>query len=179
MNLESLGWVDGLALLGLAVSLLIGLWRGLVFELMSIAGWVVAFVLARRYSAQVAAWLPVGEPGTAINLMAGLVLVFVLALFVWALLSWLLQKAISASPLQPIDRVLGGAFGLLRALVIGLVLVSLVRLTPLAASTDWQASRAVQGLGRVLEQIQPWLPDSVRRHLRAAGPGHPSSARKG
>ncbi len=179
MNLESLGWVDGLALLGLAVSFVIGLWRGLVFELMSIAGWIVAYLLAQRYSPAMAGWLPIGAPGSALNLIASLVLLFVIALFVWALLSWLLQKAISASPLRPVDRVLGGVFGLLRALVIGLVLVSGLRLTPLAGSTDWQASRAVQGLGLVLEKIQPWLPDSVTRHLRAAAPGHLSSARKG
>ena len=46
--MPGLGWVDGVLLAVLVVSLLVGLWRGLVFELMSLLGWVVAYVAARE-----------------------------------------------------------------------------------------------------------------------------------
>lgn len=168
MDPSSLGWIDAAALLGVLVSIVIGVWRGLVFELMSLAGWIVAFWVAQRWGSAAAAWLPVGAPGSALNLMAGMVLLFVAVLFGWALLSWGLQKLVHASPVRPVDRVLGGVFGIVRALLIGLVLVTLAQLTPLTRSTDWQASRVAQGLTAVLAHIQPWLPDALARHLRAA-----------
>ena len=48
--LNGLGWVDLTLLALLGVSVLIGLARGLVFELMSLVGWVVAYVVAQAYS---------------------------------------------------------------------------------------------------------------------------------
>lgn len=175
---NALGWVDGLALLGLLVSVLIGLWRGLVHEVMAVAGWVAAFIVAQRHGVDLAAWLPIGARGSAVNLIAGLVLAFVLTLFAWALLAWLLQRLMAASPLRPVDRLLGAAFGVLRALVIGLIVVWAVRLSPLAGASDWQASWAVRQLGAGLDQLQPWLPEPVLR-LQAPRSGSPSLPPKG
>ena len=43
--------VDLILLLLLLASVLLGLWRGLVYELLSIAGWVAAFLLAQTFAA--------------------------------------------------------------------------------------------------------------------------------
>jgi membrane protein required for colicin V production len=45
-----------LAVLG--ASLLLGAWRGLVYELMSMLGWIAAFVLAQWWAPEVALRLP-------------------------------------------------------------------------------------------------------------------------
>lgn len=45
----------------LLISLLVGVWRGLVVELMSLAGWVASFVLAQWLAGDVAQWLPVWQ----------------------------------------------------------------------------------------------------------------------
>ena len=50
--------LDWLFLAVLAASLLIGAWRGLVFELLSLLGWAVAFVAAQWLAADAGAWLP-------------------------------------------------------------------------------------------------------------------------
>ena len=51
-NLPAVDWIL-LAVLGL--SLLIGLWRGLVQEVLSLAGWVVAFYVSQIYAPMAAA----------------------------------------------------------------------------------------------------------------------------
>ena len=62
-----LGWVDW-ALLGvLLLSLAVGIWRGAVFEVLSLAGWLVAYVVAQLFAAQVATQVPVGVAGSALN----------------------------------------------------------------------------------------------------------------
>ena len=45
--MAELGWIDWTLLAVLAVSMVIGLMRGFVFEVMSLAGWLVAWFAAQ------------------------------------------------------------------------------------------------------------------------------------
>ena len=56
-------WVDWALAVVLRVSTAIGLWRGLVYELLALVGWVVAFIAAQLWGPVVAQWLPFGEAG--------------------------------------------------------------------------------------------------------------------
>lgn len=163
-----LAWVDGLLLAVLVVSVAVGLWRGLVFELMSLVGWVAAYVAAQAFSPQLAAWVPVGSPGSALHQGAAFAATFVLALIAWSLLARLLRLVIHATPLTVIDRLLGAGFGLLRGAVLLLALATVVAFTPAVRSMAWQASTGAAWLGAALHSIQPWLPDEVVRHLPPA-----------
>ena len=167
MTLPSIGWVDW-ALLGvLALSAAVGLWRGLVFEVLSLAGWVAAYIAAQAFADTAAPLLPIGAPGSALNQGAAFAIVFVLALIVWALASRLLRMAIHATPLQVVDRVLGGGFGLLRGAVLLLAVATAVSLTPAARSMAWRQSMGADWLTALLHGIKPALPDSLAQHLPA------------
>ena len=167
MTLASIGWVDW-ALFGvLALSAAVGLWRGLVFEVLSLAGWVAAYIAAQAFADTAAPPLPIGAPGSALNQGAAFVIVFVLALIVWAIASRLLRLVIHATPLQVVDRVLGGGFGLLRGTVLLLAVATAVSLTPAARSTAWRQSTGADWLTTVLHGIKPALPDSLAQHLPA------------
>ena len=163
-----LGWVDWTLLAVLALSVVVGLWRGLVFELMSLVGWVVAYVAAQLYSPLVAAQLPsglLGLPGSALNLGAGFALTFFGVLIVWTLLAKLVCLLVHATPLTLIDRTLGAAFGLVRGGVLLLALATLVAFTPAARSQPWQDSQGAAWLRVALQGIKPVLPADVARHL--------------
>ncbi len=164
----SLGWVDWALLAVLALSVLAGLWRGLVFELMALAGWVVAWVVAQVYAPQVAALLPVGSPGSALNMGAGLAATFLATLVAWTLLARVVRLLVHATPLTVPDRVLGAAFGLLRGAVLLLALATVVALTPAADSQPWQHSQGAGWLRQALDGLKPVLPAAVARHLPAA-----------
>lgn len=167
MTWPALGWVDW-ALAGLlALSIVVGLWRGLVFEVLSLVGWVAAYVAAQVLGSTVAPMLPLGSPGSALNQGAAFALVFVLALIVWALASRLLRLVIHATPLQVVDRVLGAGFGLLRGAVLLLALATVVSLTPAARSAAWQHSQGAAWLGAMLQSLKPVLPESLAQHLPA------------
>ena len=140
MNLPLLSWVDWALLAVLLVSVVVGLWRGLVFEVLSLVGWVVAFIVAQAFAPSVATVLPIGVPGSAINYGVAFLVTFVLALVLWALVSRLARLLIHATPLQPVDRVLGGVFGLARGLLIGLVFALLAGLTRFPAHPAWKDS---------------------------------------
>lgn len=165
--MAGIGWVDWAFLLVVGVSLVVGLIRGLMFEVMSLLGWVVAYVAAHAFSAAIAPMLPIGAPGSGLNLAAAFAFVFIATLVVWSLLSWVIKKLVHATPLQPLDRLLGAVFGLLRGVLIALVAATAVNLTPLAESPSWRASQGAAGLQRMLAGLKPLLPEEVARHLRA------------
>jgi len=165
MTLPALGWVDWALAAVLAVSIAVGLWRGLVFEVLSLLGWVAAYVAAQAFASSVAPLLPIGAPGSGLNQGAAFALVFVLALLAWALASRLLRLVIHATPLQVVDRVLGGGFGLLRGAVLLLALATVVSLTPVARSPAWQHSQGAVWLGALLQGLKPVLPESLAQHL--------------
>ena len=166
--LPMLGWVDLTLLALLAASVLVGLWRGLVFELMSLAGWVVAYVAAQVGSPEVALWLPIGARGTALNQAAGFAATFLGVLIAWSLAARLLRLVIRATPLTLIDRSLGAAFGLMRGGVLLLALATVVAFTPAARAQAWQDSQGAAMLRLALQGLKPVLPADVARHLPAA-----------
>jgi membrane protein required for colicin V production len=164
-TMPALGWVDWTLLAVLVLSVGVGLWRGLVFELMSLVGWVVAYVAAQVYALQVAPHLPIGLPGSALNLGAGFAFTFLAVLVGWALLARLVRLLVHATPLTLIDRTLGAAFGLARGGVLLLAAATLVAFTPAARSQPWQDSQGAAWLRVALQGIKPVLPADVARHL--------------
>ena len=151
----------------LAASVVVGLWRGQVFELMSLAGWVAAYVAAQLWSPAVAAWLPLGAPGSALQQGAAFALTFLGVLIAWTLLARLLRLVIHATPLTLIDRMLGAGFGLVRGGVLLLALATVVAFTPAARAPLWQDSFGAAWLAAALQGLTPMLPVEVARHLPA------------
>lgn len=160
-----MGWIDIALITVLGLSVLVGLLRGFLYEVLSLLGWVVAYFSAQWLSPLVAPSLPVGAPGSALNAGAAFACSFVVVLLAWGLLSWLIQKLVHASPLSVVDRLLGAVFGLARGVLIGLVAVTLAGMTPLANTDAWQASQGVDWLQAGLAVLKPVLPEEVVRHL--------------
>lgn len=163
----AIGWVDAALLAVLAVSVGVGLVRGVVFELLSLAGWLVAWFAALWGAPQLAPLLPLGAPGSALNHGAAFGLAFLATLVVWSLLARLVRLLVHATPLSAIDRLLGAGFGLLRGVLLLLALATVVSLTPAAQSGGWRASTGVGWLGTGVQVLKPWLPPQAVQWLPA------------
>lgn len=157
--------LDWIFVVVLAASLLIGAWRGLVFELLSLAGWVVAFFAAQWFAADVGAWLPMGASNAGWHHVAGFAVVFVLALFACGLLASLAKKLIEAVGLRPADRALGALFGVLRGALLLLALGLVALWTPLHEAPLWRQSWGGPALQALLAELRPALPQELGRHL--------------
>jgi len=160
-------WVD-LALAGvLLISLCVGLWRGLVFEVLSLAGWVVAYFGCGYLAPVLRAALPEGRFGEAPAQMGATIASFVIILVVWMIGARLVRMVIHATPLSLIDRLFGAGFGLLRGVLVCMLLVLVVSMTPAAASPAWQASKAVPWIQSLLTDIQVVLPQGLTQLMPA------------
>ena len=108
-EVPALQWaaLDWILLTVVLASLLLGAWRGLVYEVLSLLAWVAAFFVAQWFAADVAAWLPLGDSAEPVRYAAGFVGVFVATLFACGMVAWLAKKLIEAVGLRPVDRGLG------------------------------------------------------------------------
>ena len=162
--LSALDWICAAVLLA---SLILGAWRGLVFELMSIAGWVIAFIAARWAGDVVGQWLPMGESPEPLRHAVGFALVFIATAFACGLLAALARRASRALGVRPVDRGFGALFGLLRGGLLLLLATALVRLTPLHEQPWWRQSLSARWLEMALQQLPPFLPESFGKFLSA------------
>ncbi len=160
--MATLDWVFAAILV---ISMAIGLWRGLVFEVLSLAGWLASFVLAQWWAPAVAAWLPLEQWSPPLRHAAGFVLVLVASLVVAVLLARLAKKLIEAVGLRPVDRILGAAFGLLRGFVIVMAVTVVAQMTPLRETQMWSESAGAQAAAQALKGLKPILPERFGQYL--------------
>ncbi|RZL42739.1 MAG: CvpA family protein [Variovorax sp.] len=156
---------DWLAIALIGLSALYGVTRGLVFEVISLLGWGAAFWCAQAFATGVAAWLPIGEAEAAWRYPLAFVLVFVGVAFGVGLAASLMRRLVSAAGLSPVDRTLGGAFGLARGAVVLLVLAVMVHLLALSEGAWWRDSRSAGVLDAALQGLKPSLPEKLASYL--------------
>jgi len=149
----------------LVMSFLLGAWRGLVYEVLSVLGWAVSFYAAQWFAPEVSRILPWPTASEPVRYAAAFVLLFVSALFAMGLLAALLKKMVEAIGLRPVDRTLGAAFGVLRGLILLLAATVVIEMTALKSSNWWLESNGAQMLSAGLAGVKPLLPEPFARVL--------------
>ena len=149
----------------LLVSVALGLWRGLVYEVLSVANWLLAFMLAQWWGVALGQRLPLGEQLDTLRHLAGFVVVFLGAVFAGGLLIWGISKLVGRVGLRPVDRMLGGAFGMLRWLIVLMAVAWLVQMTPIQKQAWWHESLTADFSLWTLNKLKPVLPPSVSKYF--------------
>lgn len=196
--------IDWFIFVCIVLSVLLGLLRGLVREVVALLGWVIAVALALRYSSELGTVLPMSVQWPALRTGLAGVAIVVSVLLISGLVGWLLKKMMAAVQLSWMDRSLGAGFGLVRAAVVLMAGVLFSYNTALAQQPWWQKSkllpqaevgarwmapRLAPYLDRVGTTAQGLVPATAKPHLshsfRSAAPTpapsspQPSSASPG
>ncbi len=150
----------------IAASSLLGLWRGVISEVLALAAWVVAFIAARTLGAEAATYFDgvVAEP--ALRYAAGFVAVLLFVLVTFAVARLVLSMILKAAGLAMVDRVLGAGFGILRGVLIVLVGVLLAGMTALPKSQWWRNAWLAPPLETAVVAAKPWLPAEVSKRIQ-------------
>ena len=147
------------------LSALLGCWRGLVYEILSLLGWVAAVVVARLFAAKVAPYMPAALGADSARTAAAFVVLFVVTLIAGGIVTWLLSKLVKWVGLGLMDGLLGMFFGMLRGMLVVLVLVVLAGMTRLPQQLFWHNAWTSKPLESLVLAIQGWLPVSVANRL--------------
>ena len=156
---------DYLVLFVLICSVLISMLRGLVKEVLSLASWIIAFVVANAYGEALATMLPDVIPGESTKLIVAYIALFIGTRLLMALLSRAVQELVKASGLSLVNRGLGALFGLARGIVIVLVVVLLCGTTTIPQQPFWQDALLSPPAVRAAETVKPYLPDQFAQHV--------------
>lgn len=162
--MPALDWIFATVLL---LSMLLGAWRGLVFEVLSLFSWVAAFVLAQWFALDAASYLPMGGGSDAMRYAAGFAVVFFVVVLLGSLVAVIVKKLTVAVGLRPLDRALGAVFGSVRGVLLLLLATVVVGMTPMKTSPAWQASVGAGVAVAVLKGLRPALPSDMEKFLPA------------
>lgn len=157
---------DYLLLFVLITSVLISTMRGLVKEILSLLGWIVAFIVANAFGTQLAPMLPAVIPGEAGRLILAYVALFLGVRILMGLAAMAIGAVISASGLSLADRGLGGLFGLARGIVIVLAVVILCGMTSIPKQAFWRDALLSPLAESGARTLKPFLPAALAQYVR-------------
>ena len=163
----SLNLLDWLLLAVIGLSILLGVFRGFMREVISLAGWVAGIWLAVLYAAAVGAWLPFAADWPLARTAVAAVVIVVGCVFAAALLGWVVRELLAAARLSAADRTLGGLFGLARGALIIALAVFLVRDTALNQEPLWRESLMLPPIEAALALALQQFPEAAIRARRA------------
>lgn len=159
-------WFDYAVIAVLAVSVLIGIWRGFVREVFALGGWVAAFVAAMLFAGQAGELLPASSATPFVRSAAAGVVIFVVVLIVCSIAGMLFARVLRVAGLGLADRTLGGVFGFARGALISLISVLAAGLTALPKEPFWREAALSGPLETAVVALKPYLPAPLAARVR-------------
>ncbi|TAL83033.1 MAG: CvpA family protein [Rhodanobacter sp.] len=163
-----MNWTDYIIIGVLGLSVMIGLWRGLISEVLALAIWIAAFWVAWAFGPVVAKHLESLISLPSARIIVAYALCFVVVLILGALLRFAIDKLVESTGLTGTDRLLGMVFGFARGVLLVTVLVFLAGFTAFTRDPWWQRSVLLPQFQHVAAWLGQQVPPGVRDHL------HPS-----
>lgn len=148
-----------------SVSVLLSITRGVVREIVSLLGWIIAFFVASHYAANFEPLLPQTIKDDSIRMLIVFVMTFFVVLVVVMMGSMLLSKLVRNVGLGIIDRALGAVFGFARGLLVVLFIVLAAGFTALPQQSFWQQALLSEPLEKIAIQMISWLPQVLKEHI--------------
>jgi membrane protein required for colicin V production len=139
-----------------------GLRQGFIQAFANLVGWIIAFFVAAKYAASIAPMMVMASDPVVQKVAAFALLVLLLVIATW-LASSFLQRVLHILKLGPLNRLAGGVFGTLKALLVILILIQ--TLSPwVASSPKWQQSKWIQAL----LPYAPWATEQSKKIVSGA-----------
>lgn len=172
-------WVDYIILAIFFISIMAGLMRGVVKEILALLTWVAALAVAVMFSSKIAAMftgsstaqsiysssstLSAGgqQPLSLITLSVVFVLLFVATFVIGSLITSIVSRAIESGGISFINRILGAAFGLLRGYLVVVLIIFVVGMTPFETQAWWTDAK----LPPAFRPAVTWLANMVQPGL--------------
>ncbi len=158
-------WID-YAIIGLiSISLIIGLFRGLIREAFALVTWGIAAWIGFRFSTAFAVLLENAIAIPSARLAISFIILFVLTLIIGAIINQLLSALVQKTGLTGTDRLAGLLFGIGRGIIVITLLVMLAGLTPLPDTPWWKESQLIPHFQNLAVWLRDHIPEGLGQHL--------------
>lgn len=147
----------------IVLSAAVGWWRGFMYELFSLIGWLGAYIVARTYSADVLPYVPPAVAAENMRSAAAFAALFITTLIVAALFAWSLARLAKYAGLSGMDGKFGAIFGMLRGGLVVIALVWVGGLTDLPKQPFWRDALTSRPLQEIALSAKDYLPEDAAR----------------
>lgn len=156
----------------LVTSMIVGAFRGLIKEAVSVGSLIIAVWAAFRFAPAGQGLLGAWLESPALQVWVARIAIFVLVLMLGGLAGWLISRFANQVGMSGLDRTLGLVFGFLRGAIICGLIVIVGPYLELDEDGWWQRSRLLPYASRVAETISIVAPrafDYLRDEMRNSG----------
>lgn len=156
-------WVDIAIIAIIGLSVLTGLFRGFVKELVALCAWVLAIGLGIKYAQLFDPWLKSYIEEQSIRTAAGFIIILLGTLLVGGIINAILSFILKRSGLNGTDRTLGMVFGFVRGVFIVALLMVAVKMTSIPYQEYEKKSVLYTRFDPVVNVIYGHLPEFVKQ----------------
>ncbi len=168
--------LDGVVIAIVLISALLAMFRGFVREILSIAAWVAAALIAYFFYEDALPYVLDFVDNRAVATGLAAAGVFVVALIVVSLITMKISDYVMDSPIGALDRLLGFLFGAARGVLLLIVAVILFNYLVTENRPTWVTSAVTYPqLSEWGEQLLTMIPDDPEAAIRGAI-GDPNAA---
>lgn len=146
--------------------MLLGLWRGVVSELIGIAAWILAVILARAWAPELSRELVRWVADPALQYVAAFGAIVGAVLLLAAVVRLMVRGLLRAIGLGVVDRFLGMVFGVVRGVLLILAGVLVGSLTMAPKQDWWRDAVLAPPLETAVVACKPWLPREWASKIR-------------
>lgn len=174
--MNSATWLDIAIVILFGLSILLGLLRGVIREVTALLVWLAAYAAAKQF------YEPVGEMFSSslndptLRHVAGFAAVFVGTVAVVSLVRLFFTHLADLMGLGLIDRIAGGVFGVVRAMIMVIAGTLVIGLTNQTREAWWTNALLTPLLERSVVSTYEWLPEDIYKRLNYRG--KPASERE-
>ena len=157
---------DVVILVILVIFALLGMWRGLLREIITILTWVLSFALAWLFAGQLAQYFMKISEEPVVRQVIAFVAIFFVVFVAGTAASWLIHKYLPPkSFLRAVNIVFGGLFGAARGAVIIISIFLVAGLTSFPERPWWRESTFTPYFERAALYVSDYLPNDIARHI--------------
>lgn len=146
--------IDYLLIAIVALSAVLGIFRGFVKEAVSLLGWIFAIWGGWRFGAQVADWLPDLFGDGMARVWVGRLAILIGVLIISGIISGLISFVMGRSGLDGTDRFIGMIFGLGRGVILAGVVVSVLKFAGFQTDSWWGQSKLIPYAAPIAESLR-------------------------
>jgi membrane protein required for colicin V production len=176
----SFNWLDILLFIIIVTSLILGIIKGLVRQVIGLVAVLFGLVLALVYYPYISVLYARWIESQVLSHFLGFITIFIAALCLGWLISWLISKIIKG-PLKFINHVLGGGLGFLKGVLICGILVFALLIFPVSVQALKNSYLAPYCLGMtklVAKVIPQELKDTFKETYDEIMGGRPRNAKR-
>lgn len=154
-------WLD-IVLIGLlSISTLVGVLRGFIKEVLSLVSWGLAAFASYRLGAMMAIYLTPHIQEPVLVLAIAYTVVFLMALIVFSIISYMISRLLSPSGVSLMDRLFGCLYGVARATGVISILILIGYFLNLNKQDWWQDSQSIGHFEPIAQELKAYLPISI------------------